>query len=214
MNYQIKICGVTDTASATQIAKLGVDFVGVIFAKSSPRKVTASQAKEIADAAKCSGAEPVAVFVEQTAHEIQTICAVTKINTVQLHGNAARQALAELPAELKKIVVIPVNEIGSITIDVASLLPQLNSQYDYLLFDNLERNTGKQIPLIDFVQFPPFKFFIAGGLNEKNIARILSLSKANGIDVSSSVETMPGIKDLKLIERLILATRGHHNAVL
>lgn len=211
MSAYIKICGVTDAETAHQVAKLGPNFIGIVFANSSPRKVTTTQAKLIAAAAKLGGAEPVAIFAEQSALDIQVICAETQINTIQLHGDSARQALVELPCKLKKLFMVPITPEGNIAIDMQLFLSLLNPQQDYLLFDNSQNYTGKQIPLIDFNQFAPFKFFVAGGLNEKNISETLSACNAHGVDVSSGVEIKSGIKDLIAVEKFILAVRGHRH---
>lgn len=211
MSTYIKICGVTDADTAHRVAKLGVNFIGIVFANSSPRKVTAAQAKVIAAEAKRGGAEPVAVFAEQNALDIQTICAEAQINLIQLHGESARQALVALPHTLKKIFMVPVTPEGNIVIDMQLFLPLLNPQRDYLLFDNSQNYTGKQIPLIDFNQFAPFKFFIAGGLNEKNISDTLNASNVHGVDVSSGVEIKPGVKDLNAIGNFIQTVRGHRH---
>ena len=86
---KLKVCGITDAAFAVEAAKRGVDYLGLIFAAKSPRRVTPAKAREIVAAvsASCSPAPRfIGVFVEQSAREILEIAGTVPIAVVQLHS--------------------------------------------------------------------------------------------------------------------------------
>ena len=97
----MKVCGIVSEEDAAIAAQAGAAYVGAIMAAGFTRSVTAGQARAIFDTARQHGAEPVGVFVEETAEQILDACAATGLQTVQLHGTEARSALAKLPPELQ-----------------------------------------------------------------------------------------------------------------
>ena len=109
---KVKICGMTHPDDAEYAARLGADYIGIIFADRSRRKVSLAVAKCIADVSKKAGAEPVGVFVDQTADQIASICEQTGINTVQLHGATSQQALHAILGHYSIIYAISVEKNG------------------------------------------------------------------------------------------------------
>src|SRR5262245_61305365 len=107
---KVKICGITHSQDAEHAARLGADYIGVIFSKFSKRFVELSVAKSIVQAALCYGAQPIGVLVEQTAEEILFICEQTGIFIVQLHGTISKQACSHLP--FPTLYAISVNKNG------------------------------------------------------------------------------------------------------
>src|SRR5579871_5240964 len=101
----VKICGIKNTALLTNMGELGVDFIGIVFHPASKRYVDIETAKKIAFTAKENHISPVAVFVNQTAREIEEICAYTDITTVQLHGEQCKKQHYLLPDHYKRIYV-------------------------------------------------------------------------------------------------------------
>ena len=97
----VKVCGVVSEQDAALAAQAGASFVGAILAAGFSRTVEAPQAKAIFAAARQHGAEPVGVFVEETAEQIVRAAEATGLRTVQLHGTEARLALPKLPPELQ-----------------------------------------------------------------------------------------------------------------
>ena len=111
----IKVCGVTNEEDAAVAAEAGATFVGIIFAEVSRRCVhDVAMARAIAAAARQGGAEPVGVFVEQGAADIERICESADIGIAQLHGNDARRALRDLPHALRAIWVLSAEATGEI----------------------------------------------------------------------------------------------------
>lgn len=179
---KVKICGMTHPDDAEYAASLGADYIGMIFDDRSRRKVSLPVAKWIADISRKSGAEPVAVFVDQTADQIAFICEQTGINTVQLHGVISQQALHDILDHYSIIYAISVEKNGVTSQKQAlpiSVIP---------LYDNSNGGSGVSF---DWTAFSPSKntcWMLAGGLNADNVAEAIALLKPNGVDVATSVE--------------------------
>ncbi len=179
---KVKICGITHPDDAEYAARSGADYIGIIFAEQSKRKISLSIARSIADISKSIGTEPVGVFVEQTADQIMTICEQTGITTVQLHGVMSRKALDTLLSYYSIIYAISAEKSGRIH-QIQSLPSSVVP-----LYDNSTGGTG--IPF-NWKAFSPPKdtfWMLAGGLNCHNIAEAIATLKPNGVDVASGVE--------------------------
>lgn len=202
----IKICGVTDPYVAAQTAELGADFIGIIFHAQSSRYVSVANAIPIAAAIREAGAIPVAVFVNHTASEMETICHATEINTVQLHGAIAKAYQAQLPAHYKRIYAQQVNALGETLPEyhLKGLIPER----DWLLIDASTSGSGQPFNWHTFeYQHTNFRWFLAGGLSALNVKEAYQKLKPTGVDVSSHVESYQGQKDLRLIKNFIKAVQ-------
>ena len=98
MKPKLKVCGVTDPEFAAEAVRRGVDYIGVIFAPSSPRKVNVAKARQIAAAVRVarSGPKIVGVFVSGSSDEIAEVAAAVPLDVVQLHGAFGDETVAEL----------------------------------------------------------------------------------------------------------------------
>ena len=200
----IKICGIRDADTATFAVKSGADYVGLIFHPASPRHVNIADATKIAAAVRKAHAIPVAVFVDQDAADMLAICEITGIQTVQLHGNTARNDHHLLPAHYQRFYVQ--TEMQNLT----DSLDALNRERDFILIDPPKTGTKKTIDWQTFHYSLPFRWFLAGGLTPKNVKQAIALLKPDGVDVASGVELSPGKKDLTLIKQFIKAAGDNH----
>jgi 2,5-diamino-6-(5-phospho-D-ribosylamino)pyrimidin-4(3H)-one isomerase/dehydratase len=193
---KVKICGVTHPEDAEYAAHLGADYIGIIFADRSMRKVTLPVAKSIADVCRKEGAEPIAVFVDETAEQIASICEQTGIKTVQLHGAISQQALQALLGHYSIIYAISVEK------KVEALPNTVIPLYDS------EGGTGLSFDWMTFS--PPQNRFwmLAGGLTADNVAEAIALLKPDGVDVATGVE-VPHTrrKDPLLVKAFIQAAK-------
>jgi len=191
---KIKICGITDPKHAQS----GADYIGLVFCSQSPRFLRADQAIPIARAAREAGAIPVAVFSNHSANEMIDICLKTEITHVQLHGDISRNALPLLPDNLRKIYAIssksPLSENHNIL---------LNPEHDFLLYDSIKPGSGQTFDWASIQPIAGFNYFIAGGLRADNVQEAIEATHPYGVDISSGVETAPGIKATNLINELI-----------
>lgn len=200
---KVKICGLTHPDDAEYAARFGADYIGIIFADRSRRRVSLPVAMSIVEGVKRANAEPVGVFVDQTADQIISICKQTGINTVQLHGAIARQALPVLLDHYSIIYAMSVEKNG--VISQAQTLPTtVMPLYDY-------SNGGTGIPF-DWRAFSPPKnthWVLAGGLNADNVAEAIALLKPNGVDAATGVEFPNSTrKDPILVKAFIQAAKN------
>ncbi len=112
--FKVKICGITSADDATLAASAGAAFVGLIAWPKAKRSVSTTTAQDIANAAREHGATPIAVFVEETAEQIAEYCQAAGIDHAQLHGDAARTQLPDLPAWLHVVYVAQAAQDGQL----------------------------------------------------------------------------------------------------
>jgi phosphoribosylanthranilate isomerase len=212
INHIIKICGVTNPDMAEKAASAGAHFIGIVFHPASARYVSINQAITISHAARKGGALPVAVFVNQTAAEMQNICEQSNIDIVQLHGETARLNHHLLPPEYQRIYVKNISANGRLQIDTG--LSHLRTERDMILIDHETPGQGNSINLEGFHYDLPFPWLLAGGLTSSNVAKTILDLQPDGVDVSTGVESSLGNKDIHLIQSFITAARGHHHATI
>ncbi len=195
---KVKICGMTNLKDVKVAVDGGVDAVGFIFYKKSPRSVTMQAVREIVLELP-PFVDSVGVFVNETAEQINKISDHCKLDRVQLHGD-------ESPAFCKKIrrrviKVIRVKDIQSLKklsdYPVSSFLLDTFSEDQYggtgKVFDwNLAYSAKKYGPII-----------LAGGLTPINVRQAIQRIQPYGVDVCSGVESQPGIKDHKKMQAFL-----------
>ncbi len=177
----IKICGLTDPAVARLAAEEGAQFIGILFSPLSVRKVSMKLAHEIVSSTRAGGGEAVGVFVDEDLEKMMRIIHELDLRVVQLHGEAARRACHALPHELTIIYVV----------DDDPLPDRLDPRKDFLLFERRDPEPRG------------FRFFIAGGLNAKNVEKEILLHRPHGVDLSSGVEVSLAKKEPSLIREFI-----------
>jgi len=203
----IKICGVCDPTIAAQAVELGVHYIGIMCYKKSKRYVDPEKGREIARAVKTRGGIPVAVFVDDNAETMYSLCDFMAVNVVQLHGSVARATHHELPDDFQRIYVLQVAADGTLQADKDQGLFRLLFTRDLLLYDSLQGGSGQGFQLENFMNPFPMPFFLAGGLSPANVAAAIRAVRPYAVDVSSGVETVPGIKDIRKIRDFIHAVR-------
>lgn len=107
------MCGVTHADDAALAAAHGASLVGMILWPGAPRAVAGERALSIAAAARACGAEPVGVFVDESAEEIARVAAKLGLRIVQLHGDTSRAALEGLPPHLEVVYALPIGGDGA-----------------------------------------------------------------------------------------------------
>ena len=195
---KVKICGMTNLKDVKVAVDGGVDAVGFIFYKKSPRSVTMQAVRKIVLELP-PFVDSVGVFVNETAEQINKIADRCNLDRVQLHGN-------ESPTFCKKIrrrviKAIRVKDIQSLKklsdYPVSSFLLDTFSEDQYggtgRVFDwNLAYPAKKYGPII-----------LAGGLTPNNVRQAIQRIQPYGVDVCSGVESQPGIKDHKKMKAFI-----------
>ena len=186
---KVKICGLSTKEAVKTAVSAGADYIGFVFAPSK-RQVTLEQAAELAKFIP-SHIQKVGVFVSPSRAELLEAVDKVGLDLVQVHGQVADDLFEDLPCA----------SIQAVQVDRDGHVP--NSQADYLLFDAPVAGSGQTFDWgrLDTTELAQ-PFFIAGGLNEDNVARAIQHFSPFAVDVSSGVET-DGQKDHEKIRRFI-----------
>ena len=186
---KVKICGLSSKEAVETAVSAGADYIGFVFAPSK-RQVTLDQAAELAKLIS-SDVKKVGVFVSPSRAELLEAVDKVGLDLVQVHGQVVDKLFENLPC----------GSIQAVQVDGDGHVP--NSQADYLLFDAPVAGSGQTFDWgrLDTTELAQ-PFFIAGGLNEDNVARAIQHFTPFAVDVSSGVET-DGQKDHEKIRRFI-----------
>lgn len=204
---KIKICGIKDVDTALKVAELGVDFIGLVFSKKSPRYVSMEKAFQITSALKNSQIQCVAVVDEADEIEMMRICETLNVRMIQLHGPLPKARHHLLSENITRIYVCSLSVDGALAdIDDISF-EHLDPHRDYLLFDSIEAGSGKSYSLESFSRPEQFNFFMAGGLIDKTVNSLIHEVSPFAVDVSSGVESTRGIKDINKIKTFVNSVR-------
>ena len=218
MTLDIKICGLkTDDAVAAALAG-GANHVGFIFFAKSPRNVSVEEAARLRQAAT-GRAKAVAVTVDADDATLDEIVSTMKPDMLQLHGSETPERVAAIKARYG----LPVMKAFAIreAADLEKIAPY-RGVADRFLFD-AKPPKGVELPGGNGIPFDwrllaaldaGIDYMLSGGLNVGNIAEALRLTRAPGIDISSGVETAPGVKDAGLIAAFLKAVREAEQAGL
>lgn len=212
MSIQVKICGINSVESADAAMRAGADFAGLMFHPQSPRRLDTDLARRLSDRMK-GRVRLVAVLVDPDDAALQTVIAAAKPDFIQLHGKESVARVSDIHSAtgLPVIKVLAVAEAS----DLAAA-SQYESVADMLMFDAKApagaAREGGHGTAFDWQLLKGRTFarpwLLAGGLNAENVARAVSSSGAPGVDVSSGVETAPGVKNPEMIRTFIENARN------
>ena len=213
MTYKIKICGLSSVEQIKMVVNSNADMAGFIFADPSPRKITPEDARELSFSTLAKNLDRVAVFVNPNNDFLEEAIDSINANFIQLHGNES----VERCLEIKAITGLPIiKSIGvSNMIDIKEAEKYINA-IDYFLFDaKPDTSSGGQRgglnKVFDWSMLNNWKgpnYFLSGGLNISNVREAIQETNAYVIDVSSGVESKPGIKNDKMIKDFVKMTRS------
>jgi phosphoribosylanthranilate isomerase len=189
---RVKICGVRRIEDALVAADLGADAVGFVFWPSSPRFIEPEQAEAIA-AALPPFVTTVGVFVDQPEEHVREVADRLNLGAIQLHGR--EEAEGYLDGRRRVIKAVAVQD-GQDCLPVVRAVPEAVT---VLLdaHDPIKRGgTGRAI---DWTQAAAAaaarRVILSGGLRADNVREAIATVRPFGIDVSSGVESSPGVKD-------------------
>jgi phosphoribosylanthranilate isomerase len=212
MTTLVKICGLSTPETLDVALDAGADAVGFVFFPPSPRNISFATSRALSARVKGRAAK-VANTVDADDALLADIIEALKPDMLQLHGNETPQRVAAvresfglpvmkaLPIEAKDDLL----SIGSYTGVADRLLfdarpPReatrpggLGKPFDWHLLENLNL---------------PIPYLLSAGLNADNVAEALRITRASGVDVSSGVESAPGVKDPEKIRAFIQAARS------
>lgn len=211
MTPAIKICGLTTADTLAAAIDGGADFVGAVIFPKSPRHIAPDVAGELFQPAR-GKARIVAVVVDPEDALLETIGRTLKPDLVQLHGRETPERVAAVRALTGAGVIKALPIRTSEDLDAAEAW---EPHVDHLMFDAkppegsvLPGGVGRSFDwsLLSDRAFKK-RWFLAGGLNPDNVAEALALTGAPMADVSSGVESAPGVKDAARIAAFLQAVR-------
>ena len=212
MSVAAKICGVKDRAALAAAVAGGAAYVGFVFYPRSPRNVTPMEAGRLA-AALPRNVTAVALAVDPDDALIDSILeGAPDIAMFQLHGGETPARVAEVRARTGKKAMKAIKVSEAADLDAAR---SYLSVADMLLFDAKPPADMKNaLPGGNAVSFDwtilsgrswPLPWMLSGGLDPENVADAIRISGAPAVDVSSGVESAPGVKDPARISAFLKA---------
>ena len=198
---RIKFCGMTRIEDALAASALGVDSIGLIFAARSKRRLTPDAAAMIR-AALPPMVDAVALFMDNTAEEVRATIDTVRPSLLQFHGDEDDAFCASFGLAYMKAVAM-----GGEGGEDAATLPVRYPRAAAFLFDShAHGEAGGSGLIFDWARVPenfPRPFLVAGGLNPDNVFDAIRATGCWGVDLSSGVETSPGIKSDALMRRFV-----------
>ncbi|MFV0512703.1 MAG: phosphoribosylanthranilate isomerase [Jhaorihella sp.] len=213
-DIRVKICGLSAPADVSAAAAAGAAYAGFVFFPKSPRHLSVSGAAALA-ATVPPGICKVALTVDATDAELDHIVATVPIDMLQLHGNESPDRVRAVKARFGLPVMKAVGVAGAEDLDSIGLYSEVADQ---LLID-AKPPKGADLPggnglAFDWRLLAARKYWrrpwmLAGGLTPGNVAEAVRMTGARQVDVSSGVETAPGVTDPALIRAFVAAAGGH-----
>lgn len=223
---RIKICGLCRPEDVEYAVQLGVEYLGFVFAPGSPRRLDPERARDLLSGIDTRGALRVGVFCDQPAVEVNAIVQQCGLDLVQLHGHEPRDFPGALVVPVLRALHVPAAGIPEARAAGAARLeraPQSAIGRGVALAPNvlavlldavdesgrsggLGRRMAPAALAAALASLPPAaRVFLSGGLDPGNVAAIAARWAPFAVDVSSGVETAPGIKDHDRMRRFVAA---------
>ncbi|MDB5565064.1 MAG: phosphoribosylanthranilate isomerase [Tardiphaga sp.] len=212
MSLIVKICGLSTPETLDVALAAGADMVGFVFFPPSPRHIGLDLARELGKQAK-GRAVKVALSVDADDALLANSIDALQPQILQLHG---KETVARI-RDIKQKFGLPVMKAIAVEAkaDLAAL-PGYAAVCDRILFDakppkDATRPGGLGAAfdwhLLEGLDLK-LPFMVSGGLNVSNVAEALRITRAGGVDISSGVESAPGVKDPEMIRTFIRAARA------
>jgi phosphoribosylanthranilate isomerase len=200
---KVKICGVNSQAAAEAASDAGADWAGFVFARQSPRTVTAGQARELA--ARLHATLPIGLFVEPDDDTLRRVLDAVQLHALQIYASAARCR------DIAALTGLPVWR--SVLVSSSADLPAQGDGEAWVIeprpVSGASRPGGNG-QAMDWSMLQGWQaarpWILAGGLTPANVSQAIEQTGASAVDVSSGVESAPGVKSPELIADFI------HNA--
>ncbi|MBV1705939.1 MAG: phosphoribosylanthranilate isomerase [Hyphomicrobiales bacterium] len=211
MKMHVKICGLKTPQTLEATIAAGADMAGFVFFAPSPRHLSLADAAALGQQA-AGRIIKVALLVDAADEAISAVIAALKPDYLQLHGDETPRRVADIRRRMGVKVIKALKIAASEDLAVA----RAYDDADMLLLD-AKPPKGAVLPggnglafdwsiLADSVLERPW--LLSGGLHPGNVAEALQVTRARGVDVSSGVESAPGVKDVGKIDAFVQAARG------
>lgn len=209
---RVKICGLSTEATLTAALEAGADWIGLVHFPRSPRHVSLAQAAALAARAR-GRAERVVLLVDPDDALLAAAVDAADPDLIQLHGSESPERVAAIRARTGRPVM---KAIGVATSTDLAAMPAYAAVADRILLDAkappdaaLPGGNGRRFDweILRGAALPAGTM-LSGGLDAGNVADALARTGIGAVDVSSGVETAPGVKDPARIAAFVAAARG------
>jgi len=211
-DIRVKICGLSTPETIAVAAEAGATYVGFVFFAKSPRYVTIDAARELALGVP-GGIAKVALVVDATNEFLDELTSKVPLDVLQLHGRETPARVSEIKARYGLPVM---KAVGVADADDLPALEAYEAVADQLLVDtkapkNSDRPGGNALTfdwglIAGRTWVKPW--MLAGGLTADNVAQAIEVTGARQVDLSSAVESAPGVKDPGLIRAFVAAAQA------
>lgn len=204
MQVKVKICGITNPADASAAVDSGVDALGFVFFRGSPRSVSIKDAAGIIRNLP-SFVTAIGLFVNEKPEQIEKIISLTGIDVIQFHGDETPD-MCNLSRRIIKAIRVK-------SLESLDPLIHFKDKVSEFLLDTFSPDvlggTGQIFNWDIAVEAKQFgRIILAGGLTPDNIAEAVRRVRPYGVDVSSGVESEKGKKDHKKMKLFIERAKG------
>lgn len=209
LRTRVKMCGTTSARDAMAAVEAGVDALGFIFVKKSPRYISPDDAASIIDILP-PFVTKVGVFVDSRPKDIIETITYCGLNQVQLHGNENPQKCMEIRRANQIFSICKAFRVGveAPPIDFSAYSPVVDSVLLDTYVKGQEGGTGETF---DWDLIARLKLdrplILAGGLSAENVREAIQSVAPYAVDVNSGIEVAPGIKDHKKLTTLLQEVR-------
>ena len=213
MSIAVKICGLSTEAAAAAAVAGGASYLGFVFYPPSPRAVAPETAARIC-ATVPAGIIRVGLFVDADNDTIAAVLAAAPINLLQFHGGESPERVAEAKIRFGRPVIKAVAIAGPEDVLAAARYEEVA---DLLLFDAKPPYRSDALPGGNGLAFDwaviagrswRRPWMLSGGLTAEMLPEAVRISGAAAVDVSSGVESRPGVKDLNKIHDFLAVARA------
>ena len=202
---RIKFCGLTRPGDVRMASELGADAIGFVFARGSPRRIEPEQARAMRNAL-APLVNVVALFADTPAAEVREAIRHARPALLQFHGNEDDAFCRGFGVPYIKAI-----PMGEARVEGASALQARYPNAAAFLFDgHAHGGSGGQGARYDLKRIPTGlgkPFIVAGGLEPDNVFEAIQATLPWGVDVSSGIESAPGIKDGDRMRRFVEEVR-------
>lgn len=209
---RVKICGVTNAAAIDSAVSAGAHYLGFNFYPPSPRYLTPERASALMRDVP-AGVTKVALVVDAQDDELEALLEAVPADVLQLHGHESPERVAEVRASFGLPVI---KVVGIADADDLAELDRYLAVSDQILVDTKPPKNAR-LPGGNGLAFDwrllqgrrwPCPWLLAGGLTPENVGAAIRLTGARQVDVSSGVESAPGVKDAQRMAAFIQAAQA------
>ena len=200
---QVKICGITSSEDARAAVDAGADAIGLIFYQGSKRCIDERLAAEIVSLLPPYTSIN-ALFVNPTEAEVRKVLSTVDVSQIQFHGEEPPAFCEDFGRPyVKSIPVVDTTRMHALVAD------HTNARA-YLFDTHVPGEHGGTGKTFDWTKMPEKNIghrILAGGLDTENVAKAIRIADPDAVDISSGVESQPGIKNHETLKRFIAAAK-------